>query len=307
MISLLLMKQIGQLFLCMFMGFAIVKSKVLKSEESKPMSAVALYLVVPCMIITSFQIDYTESIRDGLLLAFAAAVLIHALLLLLVPLIGRLLHLDAVEQASIIYSNAGNLIIPLVTSVLGPEWVIYTSAFLSVQLVLLWTHGRMMLCGQKHFDIKKIVTNVNLISVLIGAFLFFSGLRLPEVLEGTMKSVGSMVGPLCMIVTGMLLGDVSLKQIFAYRRIYLVTALKMLIGPAIVLGAIKLSHLSSLHPDGETILLISFLAVITPCASTITQMAQIYDRDAKYAGVIGVVTTVICIVTMPFMVMLYQI
>ena len=49
-------------------------------------------------------------------------------------LLGHALHLDAVEKASMIYSNAGNLIIPIVTAVLGKEWVIYSSAFLSVQL-----------------------------------------------------------------------------------------------------------------------------------------------------------------------------
>ena len=37
------------------------------------------------------------------------------------------------EQASLIYTNAGNLIIPLVTAVLGPEWVIYSSMFQLVQ------------------------------------------------------------------------------------------------------------------------------------------------------------------------------
>lgn len=58
-------------------------------------------------------------------------------------------------KASLIYSNAGNLIIPIVTSVLGPEWVIYTSGFISVQVILIWTHCKMLLCGEKKADLKK--------------------------------------------------------------------------------------------------------------------------------------------------------
>lgn len=50
---------------------------------------------------------------------------------------SKVLKLDGVEETSLIYSNAGNLIIPIVTAILGKEWVIYTSAFLSVQLFLL--------------------------------------------------------------------------------------------------------------------------------------------------------------------------
>ena len=58
----------------------------------------------------------------GLLLALAAAVLLHVGIIVVVNLLGHALHLDAVEKASMIYSNAGNLIIPIVTAVLGKEW-----------------------------------------------------------------------------------------------------------------------------------------------------------------------------------------
>ena len=48
-----------------------------------------------------------------------------------------------------------------------------------------------------------------------------------------------------------------------------------------------------------------FLAVITPSATTITQMAQLYDNHAPYASAINVLTTLVCILTMPLMVALY--
>ena len=69
---------------------------------------------------------------------------------------------------------------------------------------------------------------------------------------------------------------------------------------------LKLSGLAHLVPDGQTILLVSLLATCTPSASTITQMAQIYGTDADYASAINVVTTLLCIFTMPLMVALYQ-
>ena len=79
----------------------------------------------------------------------------------------------------------------------------------------------------------------------------------------------------------------------------------MLVFPTAALVFLKL--LASVAPvaDAQTILLISLLAVITPSASTITQMAQLYNRNAAYASAINVFTTVVCIVTMPLMVLLY--
>ena len=59
-------------------------------------------------------------------------------------------------------------------------------------------------------------------------------------------------------------------------------------------------------PDSRSILLVTLLAAITPTASTIPQMAQLYDQDAAYASAINVMTTVVCVVTMPLMVMLYM-
>ncbi|HCL4448472.1 TPA: AEC family transporter, partial [Clostridium botulinum] len=52
---------------------------------------------------------------------------------------------------------------------------------------------------------------------------------------------------------------------------------------------------------------ISLLATITPSASTVAQMAQIYGENAEYASIINVGTTIVCIVTMPIIVWLYQI
>lgn len=47
-----------------------------------------------------------------------------------------------IEKATIIYSNSGNLIIPLVGAILGNEWVIYSSGYMVVQTILLWTHAK---------------------------------------------------------------------------------------------------------------------------------------------------------------------
>ena len=242
----------------------------------------------------------------ALLLALAAAVLLHVGIIVVVNLLGHALHLDAVEKASMIYSNAGNLIIPIVTAVLGKEWVIYSSAFLSVQLFLLWSHAKSMLCGEKSFELKKVLTNINMIAILAGAALFLLHIQLPAVIEDSLDMVGSAIGPISMIILGMLMAGMNFKKILGYRRLWLVTALRLVGIPLAAVALLKLSGLAHLVPDGQTILLVSLLATCTPSASTITQMAQIYGKDADYASAINVVTTLLCIFTMPLMVALYQ-
>ena len=121
-----------------------------------------------------------------------------------------------------------------------------------------------------------------------------------------MDSMSAMIGPLSMIVAGMLMGGIDLKHIFTLPSIWKVAALRLVVFPLALLAVLKFSGLAALAPDGETILLISFLAASTPAASTVTQMAQVYGPDGTYAGAINVATTLLCIITMPVVITLYQ-
>lgn len=306
-ISILLMEQIIQLFLMIFMGFLIVKAKLLNSEDSKVLSIIVLYLIIPCVIINAFQVDYTSQTVKGLLIALAGSVMTQVILLIVVSILGKVLHLNEVEVASIYYSNSGNLIVPIVTFILGKEWVLYGCVFMSVQLVFIWTHCKKIISRESSYDWRKIVLNINMISIAIGIVLFLTRIHLPEDINSTLSAVGSMIGPASMIVTGMLFAGMDFKQIFASRRVYFVTFLRLIIVPTIALVLIKFSHLASLSSNGSKIMLIVFLAIITPSASTVTQMCQVYGNDSQYASAINVVTTLLAIITMPLMVMLFQI
>jgi hypothetical protein len=306
MIPWLLTQKILSLFLILLAGLVLVRLHVLRGEDSRVLSSLSLYLIMPCVILNAFQIDQTEEIRTGLLLAVGAAVAVHLLFLAVTALLRKPLKLDPVERASVIYSNAGNLIIPLVTSILGEEWVIYSSAYVSVQLILLWSHGLATLCGQRKMSPRNILTNPNFIAILVGLVLFFTGLRFPTPVQDACSSVSSMLGPAAMLVTGMLIGEMSLKSLLSYRRVWLVTVLRLILYPLLCLGLIWITGAKGFLPTAGQILLVTMLATMTPSASTITQMAQIYGQDASYASVINVITTLLCIITMPCAVLLYQ-
>ena len=305
-ISMLLMEQIVELFIMIFMGFAIVKAGIVKDEESKVLSKIVLYLVIPCVIVNAFQVDYTAQTVKGLMIAFVASVILQIILLIIVAVMGKVLSLNEVEVASVYYSNSGNLIVPIVTFILGKEWVLYGCVFMSVQLVFLWTHCKKIISRERSYDWKKIVLNINMISIAVGVVLFFTRIRMPEVIDNTIGAVGNMIGPASMIVTGMLFAGMNLKQIFVNKRVYFVSFLRMLIVPLIALVLIKGSRLANLSADAPKIMLIVFLAVITPSASTVTQMCQVYGNDSQYASAINAVTTLSAIITMPVMVLLFE-
>lgn len=305
MISQLLLYKIIQLFLIMILGFVLVKAKLIKSEDSMVLSKLSLYLFMPAVIINAFNIEFNPDVIRGLVVAFLLAILIHIVLVILDCILKKYVKITSVERASIMYSNAGNLIVPIVTYVLGEEWLIYSSAYMIVQLVFLWSHGVKLFADQKT-SVKKILLNVNMLAVIFGLIMMVSGFKLPNFIGEISSSLGSMLAPAGMIIAGMLAASVDFKNILTNKRLYLVTFGRLVLCPVIVMILLKSVSFFVQIPNINTIMLISYLASITPTASTVMQFSQLYGKDSYYATSINVATMVGCIITMPLLIMFFR-
>ena len=305
MVTKLLIYKILQLFVTMVLGFAIAKFKVVKSEDTTVLSKISLYLLMPAAIINAFDFEHSDGMMKALLFAFLAAIVVHIILLLLDLVYARVVNKSPVERASVMYSNAANLIIPIVSYVLGEEWVVFSIAFLTVQLAFIWSHGVRLFSSSEQFKIKKVLLNVNIIAIVIGLVMMLAKLRLPVFVKEITSSFGGMLGPVAMLIAGMLAAKINFKKMLSNKNIYRVVAIRVAVYPVIIFGVLKLMSFVPIL-DAKKILLVSFLASITPTASTVMQFAQIHDQDAEYATAINIITTVCCILTMPLFVMLSE-
>ena len=306
MVAELLIYKILQLFCVMVIGFAIAKCKIIHSKDSVVLSKLSLYLLMPSAILNAFDFERSDAVMTGLLFAFFSAIVLHAVLMLLDTLYAKFISKSAVERASVMYSNAGNLIIPIVSFALGAEWVVFTTAFITVQLLFLWSHGVRLFSSSEKFRIKRVITNVNVIAIALGLVMMFLGLRLPDFVREITSPFGSMLGPVGMLIAGILAADIDFKRMLTDKRIYRVALSRMIVYPCIMLLFVKLLALIPVL-NSEKILLISFLASITPAATSVLQFAQIHDQDADCATAINILTTVACVVTMPLFVILFEI
>ena len=304
--SLLLTKQIAELFIMILLGYILVKSNLLTKQDSKVLSTVALYIVTPCVIINAFQVQHSQDVKNGLILSFLTAIIIHIIYIVGVRIVGKAYTLNGVEKATIIYTNAGNLIIPLVHALLGKEWDVYTTAYILVTTVFIWTHGRMLICEEKGFNVKELLKNVNVVACIMGILMFALKIQLPSLITETMDSISATIAPISMIVAGMLIAGMDVKDCLKNKRLYIITFLKMIVFPLFAVSLLKFTNLSSMVKNGDMILLISLLASIAPTAASVTQLAQIYDADSEYASAYYFITTLLCILTMPVFVWFYQ-
>jgi predicted permease len=206
----------------------------------------------------------------------------------------------------VLYPNAASLVIPIVGFILGEEWVIYTCAFVVVQLCCIWTHGAHMFSGEQGFHWKKILLNPNIVSIAVGVTIFATGLRLPDFVTDVTSSLGGVFGYVAMLGGGMTAATINLKTMLKKRRLYLTVAMRCVLLPLLALVLIRCALPFLTVANADRLLLVSFLASMTPAATTIMQLAQLHGTEPDYAVSINVATTLTACLTMPLFVALYE-
>lgn len=289
-----------------FLGFMLVKTKTLSTQDNKVASKVILSIVSPYAILTSFIIEFTLSKLFGLGLALLGASIVHAIYIPLTELSGKILGFIPTEKVTVIYSSSGDLIIPLVSAILGRERVLYTSGCMIVQTMLLWTHTESLVYNERQYNIRKIFLNVNVIAIMIGIILFLSQFQLPELAVTTFDKVGSMIGPLAMIVIGTLIGEMNFKDVFSEKRTYLICFMRLVVYPFIIVLVFQFIGLSTISSNANQIFLTTILAASVSATAIITQFTQLYNKHPGYASIMNVMSAIFSIVSMPLMVVIYQ-
>lgn len=308
-----LVSKILSLLVLVGAGVVLVKTKLLKKEDSVALSKISVFLLSPCVIVSSFSMKVDGKAGQSLLLCFFYAILANFLFLFLGTLLRKPLHLSPVEEMSMEYTNCGNFVLPIVASVLGEEYLLYVSAYITVYNLLVWTHGIHLFQGKaeqtkeeksKENAFLKILFNPNILAILFGVFLFFTKISLPAPISLAISDLGKMIGPISMLITGIILGSMSFKKILSYRRIYMVTAFRLLFYPFIYLLLISVLSRIDGFLDNHVLFLVTFLSAMAPAAANVSQFAILYGKEEEYASCINIFTTLCTIISVPILVYL---
>ena len=308
-----LVSKILSLLVLVGAGVVLVKTKLLKKEDSVALSKISVFLLSPCVIVSSFSMKVDGKAGQSLLLCFFYAILANFLFLFLGTLLRKPLHLSPVEEMSMEYTNCGNFVLPIVASVLGEEYLLYVSAYITVYNLLVWTHGIHLFQGKaeqtkeersKENAFLKILFNPNILAILFGVFLFFTKISLPAPISLAISDLGKMIGPISMLITGIILGSMSFKKILSYRRIYMVTAFRLLFFPFIYLLLISVLSRIDGFLDNPVLFLVTFLSAMAPAAANVSQFAILYGKEEEYASCINIFTTLCTIISVPVLVYL---
>lgn len=298
MITQILLQQTIIMFALMLLGLLLSRRGMITEQGSRDLSNVLLYAVIPCVILRSYISEFsTEKLRAMGLSALIAVIAFVASIAVAYLTCGTR---HRIENFAVAFGNAGFIGIPLVTAVFGPEAAFYVVSFSTFANLLQWTYGIVIISGKKEtMNLRMVFVNPVFISMVIGIALFVLQPTLPTVVTGTIGYIADGNTVLAMIILGYYLSKVQLRGLFADVRLYLFSALRLLVVPAVTI----LVFLPFPFARGE-ITLITLIAAATPIASSTAIFAQKFDQDYRRAVSYVCLSTFLSVATLP-LVMLF--
>lgn len=294
-----ILRQTVIMLILIMIGVVCSKTKIISKETNKDLSKFVLQVVNPVLIFMSYQTEYRTELVKNLALTFvlsigAYAVMVMAAYILIPAKEGRE---TAIERFSAIYSNCGFMGIPLINALFGQEGVFYLTAFITVFNFVVWTHGIILISGEK--DMKRVVKvfySPTIIAIVLGIIMFFARIRIPSVAAEALDFISDVNTPLAMIVSGVTMADTDIPKLLKKPGIYYISFLKLIAIPLILVLLLAPFDID------EKVRLTVVIAASAPPAAMCTLQCIRYNKNSLYASEIFTAGTVLSVVFLPIIV-----
>lgn len=292
------LSRVTSIFLLLVVGFVAQKRRIVDSNGIKTISNFVLRVFLPFTIISSFDKSIPLSAAGDLLRAAIFAIGIHGLAIVIsIIAYARLPNPKRKILTYItVFSNCGFMGFPVVESVFGKIGLMYSSIYVMVFNIFVWTYGISLLSEgkeEKKNTWHSIFLNPGNIAFAIGFVLWILPFELPETLNYAVLLLGNCTTPLSMIVVGATLANLGIKDLFSGTEVWIGSIMRLFIMPALVW---MIFILIGFRNDAAKV---SNFLVAMPAAAQTVIFAERYDADVSLASRIVFISTVLSAITIP--------
>lgn len=328
--------QMCVMLIIILIGYLMFQKNKLSNLSSSHISGLVVNICNPATILcSSFEKEAAISVGD-MLYALLVTICIYALLLaasFLLPLVMRIKKEDRYMYHFLtMYGNVGFLGIPLVSAVLGGSALVYVSINCVVYNLLFYTTGVTIIekkaskCVGVPADRSKAeaphavampeaashegvsrrsgakvllsrIINIGTLSSLLTILLYLVDFELPMIISDTVTYAGRATTFLSMIVLGVSVAQIPLREIFCHAKDYLFVLLRMVLLPVCFVLLLRLFVTNPL------LLGTSALLLAVPCGNLPLMCSREHGLAADELARTIVLTTLLSVVTIPVVVM----
>lgn len=294
--------QVATLFLMIAVGFGMGKLGKITSHGTTEFSTLLLYVVTPCIIIDSFQTSYDAGLLKTLGLGVVCQMVCYAFYAVMMNLFFRKdePNLRIPFRFGAMYGNTGFMGIPLIQAIMGDEAVIFAVVALVVFNLWTWSHGLMMMSGEKKFSLKKMIITPGVLGMLGGLPLFLTRTTLPGPLYKAVGFIGSLNTPLAMIVIGAQLARADLGSLLKDKKLYEGSAIKLVLIPLVTMLVMLPFR------DNHLLYVAAVILSGAPAAGVTSMFAEKFDRSPERTAELVSFSTLLSIFTLPIVAVLAE-
>ena len=291
--------QLAILFIFILCGFVLGRIKRIPREKSSVISALLVNVFLPAKIFLNFSEQCT---LDYFSKSYPTLIVSTALLLLLVLFslgLSRLLTKESYERKvyrySFAISNYAYLGYVFVENTLGKDALTDMILFCIPFAFYTYTFGYSLLSNQSS-SWKKLI-NPMTVAIVFGMIFGISGLQLPDFLGKTLSYASATVGPLSMILTGLVISSFAFKELLPDIKTVIFSVVRLAVIPALLFGiclvADKLFTLpSAVYPA-------AVIMGCMPCGLNTIVFPSLVGEDCRIGARFVLLTHILSLATIP--------
>ena len=288
-------QQLALLFAFILIGFFFGRRGIVSADHAKALSAVGVYLFLPCTIFNSFSKSFTvHNLRLYAPLFLGSLVILSVLALLARPLSRRLTpdtYRGDIFYYSMVIPNYGHVGYAMAEGLYGPEGLLLLILFSLPVSLFAYTKGYSLLTKQP-LTFKKLGNPVTM-SLFAGLLFGLSGLKLPELARTFLTKSAACMAPVGMLLAGITISQYPFKKMVADPRCYLVALVCLAVVPvavALVLRAVT---------DNTALIRTAVLFYSMPCGLNTIIFPKLLGEDCSAGASLCLLSNTMALVTIP--------
>ena len=292
-----LLQQMGILFVYMMIGYVACKKEYFDQEFGKKLSWLVVNVANPMLAISAVVNNEEQIAKKDFYVTVLLAICFYAFFLILARILPRLIGVQksdiGVYKMMTTFNNIGFMGFPVIAAAYGNGALIYAVPFSIMFNILCYTWGIQTICGGGEKGNWKRIINIGTISGIISIVLFFMQIPVPKMICSLSAGLSNLTGPLSMLVIGISIAAMELKDLFTDVKLLKFALIKLLAVP--VAAMLLVCQVI----DNRLICEVFLVMMATPAASMCAMLSQQYGGDYELAAKGVALTTILSVVTMP--------
>ncbi len=293
--------QMLALLLMIGTGYLVTKTGMMDEHTNRQMSKMIVNVFNPLLVFSGAANAVGTVPLDtmGTVGLIAAGMFLFFILagMVLSPLFDKDSRQRKIFQLMFVFSNLGFIGIPVVTSILGAEYVVYVTEFMLVYTIVFYTYGIALMEGKFSLSSLKGMINTGTVCSLAALAVIIFGIQIPDFIKTAITYMGNVASPMALVAVGFTLARSDWRKIFGQGRLYVFAVIKLLALPLLMLQVLRLVT------DDRALLPVCMIMFGMPIGNMPLILGNQKGIDGSTCSAAIILTTVLCVFTVPILLM----